>query len=472
MAIYEEIIVTVSQNIKGTLAPVHRNIERINNITNRVTNSTQVWNKRAKEWQTTQETVTKGAKRFQMEQLGVMFLGMGMANTFGSMTAGAVGWLGIGDMFQTSLNLIALEGLLPMSEGIYTAIDGLMKLPIETKKSIGEMMLFGQVGGIAFQTIGALVLGLSSLAQAFPAAMGPAGIAIGGLLTKMAPLFGTIPGFEFLETAIEGVGAAVGVAGVVTTIKTGAEIVSAVMSPTADLTGISALKNIVSTINPDASAEANFKLGLPFLKFTAGVVGAGLLIDSLIKFTHEGDWSTSSGIEAIMGTTALGWAIFGPWGAGIGFIISAFVVFTVDKSELDAVIDWLKTPIGAEVPFKDMQTAINKGIEDAQSNLTPTMTQFGTDVINWLKQPIRTNAQVPTNQIMPSLTSGLQDFIMRPGQNPISFSPEDTIFGMKGGTSKGEIVINNNFYGITDVSEIKRHIDTSTRHELNAMMRR
>lgn len=188
----------------------------------KLTQTTEQWTKKGKSWQLQNVKIVSGLRQFRMEMLGVMFFGMGMTRFFGDMTKGAMDWLGIGELFQTSLNLIALEGLMPMSDGIYASIEALLELPQATKQSIGELMVWGQVGGLVLQTVGAMILGLSSLAMAFPAAAGPAAIALSALLLKIEPLLNVLPGMEGIGPAIKGAAIAVAAAGA---LKTGEQII-------------------------------------------------------------------------------------------------------------------------------------------------------------------------------------------------------------------------------------------------------
>jgi hypothetical protein len=63
---------------------------------------------------------------------------------------------------------------------------------------------------------------------------------------------------------------------------------------------------------------------------------------------------------------------------------------------------------------------------------------------------------------------GMDDFIWRPGQAPISINPNDTLVGTKGGMGGGQVTVVNNFYGFTQ-SDLDRALDDSNRRTVDAI---
>jgi len=57
-------------------------------------------------------------------------------------------------------------------------------------------------------------------------------------------------------------------------------------------------------------------------------------------------------------------------------------------------------------------------------------------------------------------TTAFNDFMWRPGSAPISFSPQDTIIGTKGGLGGGSVVINQtNNINVSNMEEMERMIN-------------
>lgn len=264
-------------------------------------NQTKVMEKQKRigdKWVTVQQKSVKVARAFKMEYLGLMFAGMGIAKLFGSMTQGAMDWLGISELFTTSLNIITLEGLLPMTDSIYSAITGLMDLPQATKKSIAETMLFMNGFGTTLEVMSSLVLMLSSVAMAFPAAVGPATTAIGILISKMSPLFSTIPGFSELGDIMNLVGSGIAVGGVAKTV--------------ADITG--ALKIDSSSVDNNLPGNLNSEFSRVFGKTFQAAVGGGLTFFGLLsmesaKATPSVLDDLSSSLTTVFGAAFLGQAV-------------------------------------------------------------------------------------------------------------------------------------------------------------------
>lgn len=240
---------------------------------------------------------TTGFKKFRMEMLGILFFGMGINKMFGGMTQGAKDWLGVGELFKTSMNLIALEGLLPVSDEIFGVIDGLLELPLATKKSLGQMMLFGEMGGLVMQTLGSLVLGLTSIATAFPAIAGPAGIAVGIIFGKMTellgPVFKNVEGLEKLEDAFQLIAGGIAGAGAAQTVTATLKFTNSIADPAVRTTLTSALQGKSQ-----------------FGKAAFGFIGGAFLVKGAFDF-KEADASLDPkdklipSLETILGTTLL-----------------------------------------------------------------------------------------------------------------------------------------------------------------------
>jgi len=258
----------------------------------------------------------KNARRFRMEQLGIMFMGMAVTRMFGQMTSQAVEWLGIGEMLNLSLNLIAFEALEPMADGIYKVIDGLFDLSDSTKESLGQLMLFGQASGLVMQTVGQLILGLSSLAMVFPSMRIPIAGAVGALLGEFGGAIGEVLGIAGpAGKAIGDVFKAIGelgpvggaVAGVVTTV--GLDIAYSALA--AKFFGATSGKWLKGSVNTKAGLSTS--LGSTFKNFfsTAGkwlkgsVKTTARLIASLGSifvnfFSTAGAWKLKSVKTTIM----------------------------------------------------------------------------------------------------------------------------------------------------------------------------
>jgi hypothetical protein len=314
---------------------------------------------KVEKWNKKQEDVIKGGKKFKFEYLGVMFGGQAIANTFGQMTQGAIEWLGISELFQTSLNLIALEGLTGVSEGIYNVIGGLYDLPSAAKKSLGELMLFGQGTGLVMNTVGQMILMLSSLAMAFPLARGPIATIIGDLLEKAGSALGMSDVKELKDIA--GILQTVGAAGIVGGIATTAYDIGNVL----------------------------FKLDDGSVTDATGVLG-GLFKDRTLDFSFADNASTKiKGFfnQTIFGSTSLGDLL------AIGGVLTISIVFSFYAIEV------VKQISEATKEYKTYIDALKHGEKEA------LIAQEQSNIV-W-SEMVRKNPDLENNLLGKAVTLGL-----------------------------------------------------------------
>jgi hypothetical protein len=353
--------------------------------------------------------VTEGQKTFRMEMLSLMFAGQNVAKMFGSMTQGALDWLGISDNLTLALNVIALEGLIPYTDSIYSGIDALYGLKDSTKEAMGQLMLFGQIGGTAITTVSMLVLTLSSLASTMPLLRVPIAAATGALLGKFAPAilstFAAVGGapkeltdlFDSLSsisdyTGVAGAAIAVGLtlnpadlAAIVATI-TGTQAAISVAAKDGTAGGISSILSKIPT-------TAWITLGL--------ILGAGLTIKGIFdgNAIDTAIGNALLGISVFKGLTWLGLASTPAALMTIPFLIFfdlsvAFAKAAVEDKELvdqlaktDQTVKNMQAnaergiipsmPLG---PFQNAQTSVI-ALDDSMKNAGYTYDRFGSIIM-------------------------------------------------------------------------------------------
>ena len=377
---------------------------------------------------TTQKKTIRGMHGFRMEMLSVMFFGMNISRMFGQWNQLALDWLGISDYLQTTLGLVAFEGLLPFADNIYAAIGGLMNLDPVTKRTLGTFMLFGQATGMLLQTFGMLILGLSGLVQAFPGLRAVAAPAIGGIFALLTPLItqllpSGIKEVEALKTAFGAISTGL-VAGTVLeqtgTIKfASAKVSETVKSDTTAgfyavfgkaflglaggamvLAGALQINHakVTSNVYDDVIATAQTVFGASLIAGAAGIKGGrnavfALSVGLLLNYVFGDPSDLLTQFMGILGSVGIVWSVTGKvWTLPIvpviaGTIIGAGVLAGIRKAIVKAVTDfgkWYEEHAAPNIT-KSFET-LNKTLPELK-NITITR-QYGGIVPGRLGEPV------------------------------------------------------------------------------------
>jgi gas vesicle protein len=143
--------------------------------------------------------MTHGLRGFRLEMLGVLFFGQSMVQLFSGMLNPAANLFGMFELIGTTLEIVFLpiiEALFPVFLKLITFF---MDLPEPVKLIIGGIALFGLVLGGLLSVLGNVFLGLGSLILFFSQTV-QAGNAIGGVIggvtSGLLLLFGVSKGAE------------------------------------------------------------------------------------------------------------------------------------------------------------------------------------------------------------------------------------------------------------------------------------
>jgi len=109
--------------------------------------------------------MTHGLKGFRMEMLGVMFFGMAMQRMFTGLLQPALQATGIFEIWSAVLTILFLPIILELLPLFLEISNFLMNLPDSTKLAIGVLALLGIAFSSLLMVVGQLALGLGSLIQ-------------------------------------------------------------------------------------------------------------------------------------------------------------------------------------------------------------------------------------------------------------------------------------------------------------------
>ena len=380
---------------------------------------------------------------FRMELLSTMFAGMALANTMGSITQPALQAFGVFDLMNATLIDFMAPATEEVMKGITWLTESMSKQSPEMKKNIG-------LGIYMTQGLGALA-GIA----------GEAGLAYDGFTTSLAKFrttgAGGVPGELPVSFALP-------TSEAVTTQANG--IIKGITALSAILLGFGFVYKTAEAIsggNIEAAIANSFKAGAMVASLTGNLYAAGALLAigtgiEIVNGAVKGDWTAvKNAIGSAMVTAGLAIPIPGPlgWAIRLGLIVGGIAIQFTDlpKSEIkESVSEYVE-----KAGFKWQEEA------QKQSRWQPPAPET-------IKPPVN-STYVPENF---TYTPFVTDFIMRPGQGPISFDKNDTIVGTKTGEGTGgtTLIVNNTFNGITNTDDIIRKVNESTRYTLNSTLRR
>lgn len=105
------------------------------------------------------------SRKFQMEQLGVMFAGMALNRAMSTLSATSREWVGVGELMSTMMGVVMLPTTMDLLNfGVLPLFDALTNLPEGAQKAIGLVALGLEALGGVMLVGGQLMLGMDSTA--------------------------------------------------------------------------------------------------------------------------------------------------------------------------------------------------------------------------------------------------------------------------------------------------------------------
>lgn len=171
-----------------TLKAAGLNVNKVGDIVN-------VAGKKQKNYNQSLRNNIGASRRFQMEQLGVMFAGMALNRSMANLNATSREWVGMGELMSTMMGVVMLPTTMDLLNfGVLPLFDALTNLPEGAQKAIGLVALGLEGLGGVMLVGGQLMLGLDSTATLLSKIAGvkPEVIftsrGLKGLSDKMAPV--------------------------------------------------------------------------------------------------------------------------------------------------------------------------------------------------------------------------------------------------------------------------------------------
>lgn len=370
--------------------------------------------------------VTHGMKGFRMEALGVMFFGQMLQQTFMSLLNPVMEAFGVFDLFR----LMLLTLFLPIMEDIFPhmlkIINWFIELPESTKKALGVLVLVGIILGFLLFIIGAFTLGIGSLIL-FIAMLGAVGLSISGL------------GLVFLAL----------VAIVAIAWKSIAFIIGGFINI---IMGIIDIFIGLFTGNLEKLRNGIKLIFIGIIKTIVGVIGIILqIIFFILKLI----------IHGILGFFKLIFDAFFKLGTWLK---------NVSKDLSNSLKIW---GINMIKKLAEGISSMTSKVKDAILNLFPPWARkliwsAGKFVISIFSRN-KTENNGTTGSI-----KRVNDFVMRPGLDPISIHPNDTLVGFKGAPPNlgggNEVNITNNYHGFTK-DDLLRELDNRDSKIVNDIQR-
>lgn len=353
--------------------------------------------------------LTHGVRGFRMEMLGVMFFGMGMMRFFMGLLKPAFDLVGVFDLLSLALGILFLPIALEVLDWVIKFLGKITELTDGQKKNIGTWTLWGAAIGLFLMLVGTLALGIGSLILVFGKLFGimaPGKTILGGI----GRLFGS------LKSLVAGAGA---IFAVVTILLIGfwfawKENFGRIRDWVAVIW--EGVKNQFQGVIDVLTGIMNVVWGI----FTGDPKkiweGVKTIIGGVIKFI-KGFVQMTLGLITTLGLSA--------FRAVAGMVKTGFKIgqWLADK---------LKEVISAA--FGKGQSWIMSFFKGIQS-LGNTIKNWFIDLLpDWVK---KAGAKFGNFLGISREGSTQQDFLMRPGQAPVAFSPNDTIVGYKGGSPGG-----------------------------------
>jgi hypothetical protein len=389
---------------------------------------------------------THGLRGFRMEMLGVMFFGMGMQRFFTGMLRPAMELTGFFEIWKTTLQILFLPIAMKLLEWGIKFLEWVGNLKEETKFMIGKFVIFGAILGVFLFLIGTLALGIGSIILVF-----------GGLFNIIDRL---IPDVKFagvnMSSFIEA-GLGIGL------VKKGFDLAKKAFGFLKDKLGeIDFVKDLFEEFKETLKMDSQFgKLETLF---------------NDIKRTGEDAWEK---IKEKMDEM------------GVSDFIKSIGDLTDKFSDMLPSLESVAASLGIiSQAITDVKNAWNKTIDNIKNNpLEKFLTKQQEKTTKAREERIEKGKS--GESIFKKVTGAIgywvtkasgakvfrkfNDFIIRPGQAPMSIDPNDTVVGFKGNPPNlsgngGGANITNIFNGFT-MDELSRRIEEASSKNVDDIKR-
>jgi phage-related protein len=407
--------------------------------------------------------MTHGLKGFRMEMLGVLFFGMQMQRMFLNMMQPALDSLGVFELWRVMLMTVFLPILIELLPLFLDFVNFFINLDENTKKAIGVLAILGVILGTILIVVGQFALGIGSIIQLFGGFTGISAI-IEGISTLFAGLSATVL-----------VVAAVIIAIIIGMILAWQENFAGFRDWVAVLwDGIKDLFmgvwNIIAGI---------FKIFMSLIKGdTEGLIeglkqiweGLKLFLVGLIKV-----------VIGIIMTLAIGvFRVF----IGIYTVIYGLFEMLFDAAGetfnniKNKIIEILTNTKDKALEIFDSIIEKIRSVIDWISKAISKLNIFNKDNEEFNKDGGESNKDGGESTTSTASSSRFNDFLFRPGQAPISFSPDDTIVEFKntpgnnalGGGANVTFSPTTNI-NVSDKAEMERLINDNNRKQVDDLKR-
>ena len=393
------------------------------------------------EWGDTTETNRTKAAGFRMEMLSVMFMGMQISRVFSGVNREALAWGGGMDYLNTMLTLATYESLEPFNEALFALGDWVAANP-----GLGLVAPIGQVAGDLMSWVSQIVLFKDSVEKMKDWEIWTDLIGEGGVFSGIKDIFDIK--FKFSEDS---------------EAKTLGTLISDAIKGSglsyAQIAGIASAGLTVMAVfaanqgDFDATIEdLSLIIRAPLEFFYSAFTGGDILLQDLrkwfadIKMEWNKFWQDTHPPEEWPGYTGL------VTGTGLSPEAQA----AIDAGDIGYTSSQLSNLIDTTVG--DATGATQSVILDGLTNALQNIQIGGTSMANQ-------QSWVPTSSTSSGASySGFyggwgvwQDFIARPGQAPMAFSPDDTIMGVKDTSALmgGNTIININVAKMDNSNDIR-----------------
>lgn len=389
--------------------------------------------------------LTHGMKGFRMEMLGVMFFGMMMTNFFKGLLRPSLEAVGMFELLSTTLQVLFLPIALLLLDVFLPFLMFLINMSDETKLMIGKMVLLGiALGGMLF-IFGSVALGIGSVILAF------SGLA--NLIDKFIPDLNVL-GFN-VSSVIE---AFLLISVVKVAWQTFSGVANTLLEKIMELDFVRDLfEKLGIEIDDNKTPLENLKGAFSgFFTFidekfnlSTKLKDAGIDIDE-IKLNVDSWLTTFKELIDKLGLTSFTESI-----TEISTTIYEILPSIDSLAEsLEVVADTITDVKNAWKQFTDLVDIdkLLKVLGYAGIGFGLGLGATGGNPIGGVVGGIG-GALVGSGKVQ-------NDFISRPGQAPVSFSPNDTIVGTKGGLPGSSPTINQTLnINVSNAEEIERMID-------------
>ena len=461
----------------------------------------------------------KRLAHFRAEWLSVMFISMMVSATLMGIVNSVLQTTGVFEIFRITLIALMLPVMMPLIEIMMEMLQWFLDLPPNVQELIAWIILLGAAFTTSLVFLSQAALLMSSL-----------GLSLGSLLVLLTPFAAAIGGAT-LAVALFGDEAEGMADSLIEMIEGGVDMaVDFINQFTNTFTQNLPLITQIASNVMDALLNGLYQILTALSPFVSSFMNA------LVTVWNENKQTVYDIAEIIIDWLIMGITLFSPllFDLGINILIKLLegikknmelmkpAMSSIIKSLSDALPDVtdLIVSIGMDVlkilsegladpeNKKNLMDAFNTlldFIHEVITHLTGPLIDVGLKIAwaifcgisdgldNWLEEKLSslanwitnklgfgateyTGLNAPLGSLLGSTTNPYGDFIIRPGQPPMTFSPDDTIIGAKGegldNIGGGTVNYSPTYYiTVSDKAEFERILDENNRKLVDEMRR-